>query len=244
MAKEPNDGDRLYRVLNNARGLTGGTVVQKFSQALELPMDDVGEFFRSIASLHELLARIGEKLRDLEGDEGPHVVIFRDVSPLIRRAITIDALNGPWENQKQLIKAEDLMALRGFAATLSTYHSADAIAAQELEKLRTTIKEVEADVLNSELPPILKALVLEHVSAIRRAVDEYRIWGVDALRNALALNFGMIIMHKDEFEAQKGSPAASKYFALISAVNLIVTTALHAKELAVPFVQMLAAHVK
>jgi hypothetical protein len=237
MTKEPNCAEYLHQVLSKALSTTNGNGFNCMSAALGVQSGDV-EFFRAAARLHYVLDEIGVRLALIDGPDGNHMGMYRDVERGLRAAIQFDP-SEDWNQQRGRIREVDLMALRSFAGFIARYDGAEEVPDETLMDLRGKLENLEKNILESDLSAVLKSALLEQTRIMRQAIDDYFFRGNQGLRRAAEQAMGAAVFHQEEIKASSDKKPIKEFFEIISYVNVAVTTATKVKALAEPLVKPL-----
>lgn len=179
-----NPAERLLKIVQKAKGIQVASVVLGFVRVFEIPEDYV-ELYRRLSAASQEALFIGNLLRisgnaDMEGHYEPSKL--RIVHFFCPQRFDI-----PWENQKQIIKEEDLKML-GVCSTLIGRTTAEKIIdSGELSKILGDTKALREEVLKSHINPELKTVILENLRRIENGINDYSVRGVQGLQEALIL---------------------------------------------------------
>lgn len=135
-----------------------------------------------------------------------------------------------------------MKGLRFCANELSKYHFESPISKQELADLLQQIEELTVDVLDSDIDPLLKTLIIDLLETIRKSIIEYRLRGAEGIKDALIYFIGSTVTNYDLVTKEKNKPIVQRVMDLVSATDKVVSTALQMKALcenAAPLLQLL-----
>jgi hypothetical protein len=119
------------------------------------------------------------------------------------------------------ITPSDLTVLR-FCAKLIARDYPEPDIKQELDELLDDVNSLYKDIEESDLPAELKTLLLDLLHTLRTAIHEYKVRGIERIREAIATMLGTLIIHKSEVQqASKTSVGASVLRVFWKAVSLV-----------------------
>lgn len=234
MPRELNKAERLHEFLSRARNLSGGKVCERFGELLEVDRDSTGELMLALSLMHRTLTEIGEELERIDGKGEGHHQIFLEIVGSVRRTLTPEAWWGGWDQHKTVIRDTDLMAIRSFGVALGKRRTPDAITAEQLAQIGDAVNVLEKSIVECDVDPELKSYLITEIASIRRALLEYRIRGIEALRSVLFEGIGVWAANQEKFKAEIEEKPVREYMNLLFQINNVVTLALHLKALAEP----------
>lgn len=147
----------------------------------------------------------------------------------IEHALSAMILPGQWNQAKQYLKRETILALDFCSEILPDEESQ--ISDEDIESIRNLTNELRELLLASELPPRLIDLIQHHIDLINRALDGYPISGAKTLREAARTGLGELIEIKDVVEASRTSPEISKLGEAWKKVNAVADAALKLEKI-------------
>lgn len=113
---------------------------------------------------------------------------------------------------------------------------------EELESLQSDIEDLIHDVAASELGDEIKCVITDGLNAVRNAILQYRIRGLEGIRQALAANIDLLIRYQQEFEQVKQHDPDriwSRWSAVFLRLDGLVSTGFKIKQLAQPVIDRL-----
>jgi len=171
-----------------------------------------------------------EVVRDQMAKANYSEKLYWPATEKVENALSMMLLPGSWNNARQYLTAETLIALE-FCSEILPDEEAQ-ITSEELAEIDTRIEELSALLSDSQLPERLRALIEHHILLIRRAITEYPIAGARVLREAGRTALGEIIEVKESFDANCDAHEMIKLGALWKKVNEAADIALKAEKLA------------
>jgi len=139
-----------------------------------------------------------------------------------------------WGEFRANFSEDFMMSLRWAAQDMSTHWHEQTIQMDELISIHKSVEELSERIIASSLDPSLKAVLLDGLEAMRRAILDYRIAGADGIRQAVDSNIGAVVRHfQDIMEVpdDEDKDLVNEFLGLINAMNKKVTVALKLKEL-------------
>lgn len=185
--------------------------------------DEEFEVARRLVQLHQLVIDVEVQLRSIEGLE---IELYLEPFPRIRSVIKPSMLNsGQLGSPMKLISSSDITVLKFCATELSKHYAEPVVDEQLLLELRSQIDSLFDEVRASSLPKELKEFLLKHLETVRRAIQEYRIRGVERLKEALEQLAGSVMVNENLLKASKESEAVTKFSRIFYGLVSIVTFA-------------------
>ena len=100
------------------------------------------------------------------------------------RALLLNIPNASWSQHKTGLTGSGLTALRLTAMTLRRYVNENTLTDAEFHKVLRAIEEMEQALIGEKLSKHVRAVLEERLTAISRALEDYRFWGVSGIDNA------------------------------------------------------------
>jgi hypothetical protein len=115
------------------------------------------------------------------------------------------------------ILSEEEMLILGFCEERIEELNIEAeVKDDQIKELLNDVNNLYEEVIASSLQDTLKALILEQLEHIRRAIHEYRISGVERLREEMPILVGNYILNKDLIEQESDKEEVKKFQAILS----------------------------
>ena len=202
MKNDFNSAKRLHSILLQAKELPDDWLVRRvWAKVFEIDENDLPRIFYQLALLQELTNDVEKEIRNLEVD---HEVYLQHMAR-IRQGLAHPNFQSHWGAPKQLLSEAALLSLQFCAESLKRHSAENTVPADDLNSIQKEIDELFQQIANGEFNKKLKAVLLEMLEAMRRAISEYRIRGAKGLREELFTilerfqrNFELIREHKDE----------------------------------------------
>lgn len=227
-----NPAGRLYKLLREAKKVQTGTGYTTWGEVFGIqgikiqspPLDDhVIEVINGVVQLKELITEIEGKLGKIEGINLP---LYLTPFARIKEAIKVSHLPiNPYSNILNPISEGDLMVLVFCAEELNRHYSEQQVDGDLLTDIFAEVTVLFNEVVNSELPPELKVFILDQLEVIRRGISEYKIRGVERLRETLGELIGAIVIKRDILDASKERPEVGKFGSIVNLLMSAVTFA-------------------
>lgn len=218
MSKNLNSAARLHRVLVQAHTQADGTQTLE-AWATLLKVSELHSIKRVVAvgelvhSMHRELEITATGLADQDFSKSLYEKAFLQIenalSPMLFPIV--------WVNVKQYLTPDTLIALAFCSEILANEESE--VSPEELADISSKVLELRVALSGDDLPARLRSLILHHIGLIERALADYQIIGVKALREAARSALGEMIEVKDEISAAQNNPAVSRLGSLWKTVN-------------------------
>lgn len=216
MAQKLNSLYRVWRALNEAsRGSRNETAVAAWAKVFGIDYANAAAksaaVARKLALLHDELERGREQVRAAGVRSERYTPLFDRLG----NAVAPDNLQGGFKFNQQWMTKESLESLALLAEMLPADDTADDDTANEIAKIRQALKEVEQQLLASNIPDSVRQFLLAELEIIRRALDDYEILGPRAFREAM----GQIIVYEhsrpQSVESVEDEPAVQRQRTLL-----------------------------
>lgn len=197
LGKLDNPVKRLHRILERARPMPGDVASRYvWADALDIDRKDLVSLYRALIDLHTLFdtaRRSVEHLEDVNRD------YYLKPFDNIEKVITDCDLNQPWGRQKKLLDDITMLTLELASNTVSAEAGKAAISEEDLKELQAETESLLEKVLKTDFSSEeLKAVLIEHLESIRRAILAYRVSGTEGLRRAVAGALGALFLHRED----------------------------------------------
>src|SRR5215212_8714611 len=219
MTEIDNSAKRLLEILKRAKdvGLSNAKPAIAWGRVFEIiqiennTISEADEFevARRLVQLHQLINDVESRLTAIpELDHGLYLRPF----PRIRKVCLLSMLDqGALINVMNQLSEGDLTVLEFCANELSKYHSDRVVDPKTLQELRTQVDSLFDEMAASDTPQMLKEFLLKQLEIIRRAIQEYRIRGIERLQEALERVVGSIILNEDLIDNSHDKEGVSKF---------------------------------
>jgi hypothetical protein len=224
--KDENSAGRLWNIMTAAQNLNGATTHTQLSKAFGIEGNDGIDLLRALVATVETLDDIDARIKRIKMRD--HDLFVHSIPHLKQgflRAASDQDFN-QWKNT--YLKPEFLDPLMYCANKLSETYDEQDIKKEELDAFAKRVDDLHTSVKASTLDGRVKDRILESLENIRRAISEYRIRGIAALRRSLSTATGELVLHRAEFEKAKNEPEVKNLMEILSA--LYVMTLLATKQ--------------
>lgn len=190
------------------------------------------EVAHCLVELRQLINDIENQLRSIEGLD---LELYLEPFPRIRNVCRLAALvHGSLGQTMNQLSPSDLTVLKFCANELSKHYSEPVVDEQWLKEFAAQVDALFDEVKESDLIKDLKDFLLKQLEIIRRAIQEYRIRGVERLKEALERVAGSLILHEDLIKKSNDKPEVGKFSKIFNGLVSIVTFASKATPLIGP----------
>jgi hypothetical protein len=181
-----NPAGRTYCVLHRAKNSGKRTFLEAFAHALEIPSDKVTDVFLNLGLLGAAIDEVAKQLERVGATET--LKLYSESVPHLKSAISLQQLGTVWESARNLIRDEDLRALRFCSKELALLSPEEALSDDQIKELKTDVDELYESVFKStELETELKQVILGHLDSILQAIHHYRVKGLRPIAEALTI---------------------------------------------------------
>src|SRR5436853_3817744 len=223
-----NPAGRLLALFQKARFVqTSSSVLNVWALVFDIKLEGQAAEFELLHRLfetYELLEKLVDEISHIEDPEEREE--FMVPIPRLRNAIIIG--NGANTNSAILsgIRDGDLIVLKFCSRYLHNHQPEPVADPLQLERLTAKLNEL-FDVVqaSSTLEAELKTFLLSRIEEIRRGIQEYRIGGIERLRETLGTVYGSAFVHSDTIQEAKDTDELRQFGAVVNQLAAIVTFA-------------------
>ena len=216
----PPSGENMANVWGRAHGVGAQNIFESVNEAWQLA-DASERFMRQ------------NNVKDTE-------IHLQNITVIKKALFALHATN--WEQFRQQFNDERLMLLRLMDSEFSEHWDETPLTDEDLESLQSDVEDLIHDVVESELSADVKNIVFDGLEAVRCAISEYRVRGMEGIRQALDKNIASLIRYRDEFDKMKRGDHNGiwiRWSSVVGRMDGLVSTGLKLKQLAQPAIKML-----
>ncbi|HVG17678.1 MAG TPA: hypothetical protein VNI02_01395, partial [Blastocatellia bacterium] len=191
MISPNNPAGRLYVILKQFRDNTptpGDRNLPWLAQFFKIQTNETdSQASEVIHRLIELQKLVDETIQAITNIDLPDPEPYLRPFPQIKKSLNYLLMNlqGLWAAYHKEIMKIDLGALEFCSTKLMEYPTEKPIQQADLDAILDDVQVLFDDVNKEGMPPDLREFILDSLEAIRRAIAEYRIRGVERLREAI-----------------------------------------------------------
>jgi hypothetical protein len=215
-----NDGDNMANVWGRAHGVAPQNIYESVDEAMQLA-DVCDRFMRQ------------NNVKDPE-------IHLQSITSIKRALYSLHAMN--WAQFKQQFNHERIMLLQLMDSEFSEHWHETPLADNDLEWLQSEVEDLIHDVVESQLSTDIKNVILDGLEAVRYAILEYRVRGMEGIRQALDKNVASLIRYRDEFDEMKRGDHEgiwTRWSSVVGRLDGWVSTGLKLKQHVQPAISML-----
>jgi hypothetical protein len=235
LGKLDNPVKRLHRILEEARSKPGNVAIRYvWADALGVERTDVVELYLALAELVRLFHTAKgsvERLKDINRD------YYLEPFDNIEVVITDSNLEQTWNKLKDRLDEITMLALQMASNIVSVEEGKTAISEKALQELQSETEDLLEKVLNTDFPSKeLKAVLIEHLESIRRAILAYRVSGTEGLRRAVEGALGALFLHQEQVKSaaqrdEKKEGIIRRFASLLADLSQIASFGIQAAQL-------------
>jgi len=209
-----------------------GIVTESTNEISEQEEFEVG---RRLIQVYGLIDEIETQLLSINGLN--HSLYLRSF-PRIRSVCRLSTFKeGSLINVMGQLSDADLTVLEFCGHELSKYYSERVVDPDQLKDLTVRIDSLFDEIEGSNLPKELEQFLLTQLETIRRSIQEYRIRGLERLKEALERVVGSMILNEELIKGSVDKAEVGKFRAVCSSLYSIVIFAAKIKPLIQPVAQ-------
>ena len=209
MPNHINSASRLYGLFSSLSGHADQTQVleswtQIFSISASTPKRQAVEVARRLDAISRELGLVRVDMNKAAFS----ALLYESAIASLEEATSPLLLPATWNNVRQYLTPQNLLAIQFCSEILPDEESQ--VSEEDLTKIRTLVADLRNAGNSEGIPASLRSLLLHHVDLIERAIDEYPISGVKALREAAQAGLGELIEAKETVAEHRKSDEVAK----------------------------------
>jgi hypothetical protein len=217
-----NAARRLYEILAAARKQDGARPAREvWAHVFNLADSNRAEIFRALAQLSDLVEEVMASMSTIPNVQ---TELYTQYLPAIHKAIGIMQLEGAWEAHLRLLSEVAVNNLLFCSERLRQVYPEQRLTPDVLSELSREVDSLADDVMKADIDPELRRVLLACLESFRRAIAEYRIRGVDGLRDAAAKTIGELLIVRDKIDS-KATTLARRFVDLVKKVQVVMEVA-------------------
>jgi len=220
-----NPAGRLLRICKLLRGITAGVLLKDaWAQVVGTKSDDTPVLLRRIGVVIALVDETEHAIRRLDGVN--HELFLKWRKPVVEAFSRLNLVGENLTSVHQFLSPDVIMSLEYCDHELSRRCPERTIDAEALKQLLNEIKSLLDDVMEAELPPDIKAFILDKLDALQRAIEMYQFTGLDPVQAAVDGIIGTTIRQgKDHYDNTVQTDVGNRFWDVCSKAASLVTLA-------------------
>jgi hypothetical protein len=223
-----NPAARLYTVLREAKKqLPESRVKEAWAAVFSIEKTDIFEILRSLIALEELVTKVESEISLLDLN---HEIFLKHL-PTIRKVLSVSNLDAKWADAKNLLAEEVLGSLEFCSERLGALRPEKVLSTDEFEKIQNEVLKLFAVIDGSDLPVELRSVLLDVTQILQSALVQFRIRGINGLRNDLFIALDRLQRVHSELNKEKADPAVESMFKVLGIWDTVTSVALNTPQL-------------
>lgn len=212
-----NPAERLFNLLSKVNSSqTNQKTYTIWEDALDIDENSKVETF---VEIYRRLSHLADMLDGIEfylvEESLPNEDVYQNTFRHIRSVLAPANLEVNWSEYAKILTDERMRVMKMCSNDFGDIYTDQLVDEQDLDQLDQEVSQLIERITGAQyqLDPQLERIMLRALSSIRRAIDEYRIEGVDALRRAYFSASGELNFHADQIqETMQSSSEAERDF--------------------------------
>jgi len=198
-----------------------------WSKILGVDLEKPGDVLLALAGFIELVKEARMEMSQLKSTNPE---IYQKPFDKLLSLLSHINLEARWDGFTKELDPATITAIEFCDAELQTLYHELVIDSNDLNALLGTIQDLILEVVNSEYPHDLKAVILDSLSSIEKAILAYRLNGIKGLRKAMELTIGGLFLVTRDIEnlpekEKKDSGLFARFISSIDSVNKLISFA-------------------
>ncbi|WP_404345443.1 hypothetical protein [Vreelandella venusta] len=235
MEVKTDPAGRLHDLLESARKQPESKKAREtLGVIFDVESKDTESLLRLLADLIMLSQQTKSRIKSL--DDISHDIYLKPFDNIERILSTLN-LDASWKPYRDLLNEPTLYGLKFCSDKLSRIDRIETIQKSEIEAIQAKLASLVDEILNSEIDPHVKELLLRNLEGLRQSLIAYRVRGLDGIEREVEASLGSLFVNKSKIEHAapdgKTGRLLKAYIALLEVTNKTVTAAKNLKELGV-----------
>jgi len=226
-----NPAQRLLDILKEGKSTeinSNATCLEVWKRLLKVTGNDDAQLLSRLGKTIALVGEIEDEVKQIENVDPASLLAW---VPLLRNAFASQNLAGAWSGFISKIDVHTLNYLSNCSALLDSNFKEKYKPIESLDELANEIEIILHEVLNSDLPEVVKSFMSLKLREIQRAIDEFHITGNGPIVKAVESYYGHLILHKEKIKSYKDHPIFKKFGSLMNGLAIVITVTMGALQL-------------
>jgi hypothetical protein len=233
-----NPAGRLNNILNEFKiADKNATLSATCCKIFMIEPNNTGEILYTMAGIISLIRECKEKVLSL--NIGGPKVFLETISSLESAFSNINPSICMYVIQQDLDKAT-MNGLEFISHFIERDYGNYDIDEDKLRSLQEDVENLINEILNMKLPKEIKDMFIYSLEKIRSAIINYKIGGIDKLRDCMDIGIGQIVRNREILEInnnnQEVQEGSQKYLVFLGKIELLVTIGSKIKEIVEPII--------
>lgn len=227
-----NSINRLNEIILKTLHVDNGIPIKNmWAEVFEVDCNDTYRILYNLAELNKIIENVKEEIDSIEK-------LNKDIylKPIlsIERAIKVLDLNTISSGFKSRINDNTIQALAFCVDVLSREKSVEKIDEEEIKNIQKNIEEFIEEIINSDIADELKDFILKNLNNTRDAIINYRLRGLEGLKDAIEKSVGQIFYNSQLIKKNDGSEFVRRIFGILTKIELMLSIGSNGQSLLEP----------
>jgi hypothetical protein len=225
-----NSASRLYDFLVKLKSTDGNSLQEILPKLLHIQeitnshfRDPIWEAMQSITVVEKLISEVEQEICNCIADD--EIGFYLKFIPGVCNALSPSTFGHPWNQIRSKITEVDLTRIEHLDRFLRPHITEEKIESRELNEVLTSVNSALDALDNSELPRSICDIIAFHLLAVRLAVEQYELFGINGIQKALAGYIGGLAMYQPVLQDQVDDAGKARLMDVVSNGNKIITLA-------------------
>jgi hypothetical protein len=237
---ETNSIKRLLVILRKVLNVKfRGNILEFWREVFDIPQKE-GYKEKTFLMFFELRELVKEAKNDISSLEVNHNLYLRHYNN-IEQIVEIETLyEQRWEEfRRSKLNNVTMESLEYCLDVLLKHPSENEIKKDDLLWIKEEVDKLTNEVLEKDIEPDLKKVIVSLLESIDLAIIEYKISGIKSFEKLLEQSIGKIILKENLFKNEETKKEVSGLFSIIKKIHDLIKFAKSLTELAEPIIKML-----
>ncbi len=204
-----------------------------WSEVFQIDSDDTSELIASLSSMFNLFQTTKGYITNHEKLSTARNLYFLSE---IEKAIFHINLDGNMNNYMEHLNSETLTALYYIGENMNFVYSLNesTINSEEINSLIKDVDTLLENIINSDLPEDVTALLIKNLNSIRESLISYKVSGIEGMKTALEQTIGSLFINNEIITPVAQDEHVKGMFNIIDKMNTVLSTGVAVKDLVGP----------
>ena len=214
-----NPAWRLQRILERALTAPNGILRDLWATAFDIRRDETALLFRRLAEMHRLVDEVESAVRSIPAID--HDYYLQNLSAL-RSAISVVNLERQANDAVSLIHGYLMRDIGFWARHLDQMGFNVIISDEEIKALLADLDKIMDEVRSAQIDDDLRAVVLDGLEGVRRAISEFWLHGTAGLREEVDRAIGRLARYAPDLKQHAKDGWFAHVFVMLARIDSVV----------------------
>lgn len=224
-----NPAGRLHSILREAKRRNEHRSIKvAWSEVFGLPDSDLSSILIRLVELDGLLRQVEEEVQKLDVKKD----IYLKHVPALRSAILASNLDENWSEKRNLLTEQALDSLEFCSERLEALRPEPTLDETQINEIKLEVDELFETIEEADIPEELKAVLLGILGSMQESIAQYRIRGLEGLRQEWFYIRARLERHATAILGQRENPIVVRFMKTLQNWDTISSLYVNTKQIA------------